>query len=494
MIPVSNVVQLSVSVAANAKTVNGFQAMLLLGISSALPIGQRLRTYNSLAGVAADFGTSAPEYLAAEAYFGQSPQPGTLLIGRRFNVAVPGELLGSQAPDTTLADYVAVGAVGSLSLTVDGTAVNLTAINLTGVANLNAVAAAVQTKLQAVKAGSTCTWTGSQFIIHSGTTGTTSTVGFSTAPGGGTDLGPLMGLTATSGAVSTVGSAVETIAQTLTNMQALSQGWFFVTFTSELLFADIMNAAAWAQASNVMFGYTVTSGVAFLADITQNPGAACAQLNYSNTVGQYDPVDPYAICSLFGRCVTVNYDQPNSTICLKFKQEPGMQPLNLTANQQAELEAVNLNYNAFFGAGNAMIAEGVVANGRFIDEVVGLAWLQWAIQNDVFAFQYAATTKIPQTDKGVALIRQVITKRMDKAVANGLLAPGTWNGQEIDGTDGTVIVTLGSFLKNGYIVYAAPVSSQSQTKRAARIYDLFTVVAKGAGAIQDVGIALTFES
>jgi hypothetical protein len=491
-IPTSNVVQLSVSVAAQAKSVNGFAAMLLLGISSVLPIGNRLQPFNSLDEVIATFGSEAPETLAATPYFEQSPQPATLFIGRRFNAAVPGELLGSQAPDTTLADYTAI-ATGALTLMVDGTAVNLTGINLTGLANLSAVAAAVQTKLVAVKAGSTCIWTGTQFIIRSGTTGTTSSVGFCTAPGVGVDLSPLMGLVAGSGAISTPGQAVETIQQTLANMQGLSAAWFYFTFTSEVLFADIMNAAAWAQANQVMGGQTITSGVAFLADITQNPGAACDELDYSNFVFQYDPVDPYAICSFFGRCVTVNYDQPDSTICLKFKQEPGMTPLNLSPNQQAQLEANNINYNAFFGDNNAMIAEGVVANGRFVDEVVGLAWLQWAVQNDIFAYQYAAR-KIPQTDKGVARIRQVITKRMDSAVANGLLAPGTWEGEEIDGTDGTAIVKQGDFLKNGYIVYAAPVSTQTQTKRASRIYDLFTVVAKGAGAIQDVGIAMTFEA
>lgn len=43
---------------------------------------QRTKTYTTLAGVAADFATTDPEYLAASAFFGQSPNPGTLKIGR----------------------------------------------------------------------------------------------------------------------------------------------------------------------------------------------------------------------------------------------------------------------------------------------------------------------------------------------------------------------------------------------------------------------------
>jgi hypothetical protein len=377
---------------------------------------------------------------------------------------------------------------------MDGEAVALAGLSFAACANLSAVAAIIQTALDATHAGATCIWNGTQFIIRSGTTGTTSSVGYSTAAAAGTDLGTIMGLTKASGAVSTAGAAAEAIADTLTAMKGLSQAWFYFMFTDEVVFADIVNAYTWGQANGAMFGNTITTGVAFLTDITQNPAAAADEAGIDFACFQYDPNAPYAIASFFGRCVTVDYDEPNSTICLKFKQEPGMTPLSLTTTQQAQLEANNINYNAYFGDDNAMIAEGVVANGRFVDEVVGLAWLQWAIQSDVFAYEYAATTKVPQTDKGVARIRQVITKRMDGAVSNGLLAPGTWNGEEIDGTDGTAIVTEGDFLKNGYIVYAAPVSTQSQTKRAARIYDLFTVVAKGAGAIQDVGIALTFES
>jgi hypothetical protein len=484
---------MSVSVAAAAQSTNGFAAMLLLGISSALPIGQRVRTYSTLAAVAADFGTNCEEYNAASVYFQQSPQPGTLLIGRRFNVAVPGELLGSSAPDSTLADYAGIAA-GSLTLTVDGTAVNLTGIVLTGVANLSAVAAAVQTKLVAVKAGSTCIWTGTQFIIRSGTTGVASSVGFSTASGVGTDLGTMMGLTAAVGAISTQGAAVEAIADTLNAIQALNAtGWFYLAFTKEILPADILNAAAWAQANNVMFGYTVQDGTAFNTVPAQSTSAMLASLGYSNTVSQYDNNDPYAVVSIFARSATVDFDQPNSTITLKFKQEPGVSPVTLTETQRLALEANNVNYYTYFGQ-NKMIAEGVVANGRFIDEVVGLAWLQWAVQSDVFAFEYAVTTKIAQTDRGVSKIRQVITKRLDSAVDNGLLAPGTWNTTDVTGADGTTVVSTGDFVKNGYIVYAAPVSSQSQVKRSARIYDLFTVVAKGAGAIQGVGIALTFES
>lgn len=43
---------------------------------------RRTKTYTTLAGVGADFATTDPEYKAASAFFSQTPNPGTLKIGR----------------------------------------------------------------------------------------------------------------------------------------------------------------------------------------------------------------------------------------------------------------------------------------------------------------------------------------------------------------------------------------------------------------------------
>lgn len=502
-IPISEVVNVSVSVAPSAQFENGFATMLLLGISPVLPIGARIGSFANLEEVEAEFGTTTEEYYAASVYFGQSPVPGSLLIGRRFNVAVPGELLGGLAPDEVLGDYTAI-TTGSLGLTIDGTVEVITGINLSSCGNLNAVAAAVQTALDGVKSGMTCIWNGSQFIIHSGTTGGASSVSFSTPPGSGEDLGPMMGLTQAAGAVSTQGVAAETVTETLAAMLDMNQAWFYFTFTKEIANEttvpnpDVLAAAQWAEGNQLFYGQSLLDGTAFVSSPSGSTAATLASLGYSYTAAQYEYVsvqntDPYAICALIARLTTVNYDAPNSTIDLKFKQEPGISPVALTESGRLALEANNVNYYTKFGE-NAMIAEGVCVGGRWIDEVVGLAWLQWAIQTAIFAYLYSLTTKLPQTDKGVACITQVISGVLDTAVSNGLLAPGQWNAEPIAGTDGTTVVNTGDFIKKGYIIYAAPVATQSQTKRDARIYDLFTIIAKGAGAIQQVNVALTFES
>jgi hypothetical protein len=502
-VPISEVVNVSVSVAPEAQFVNGFNTVMLLSINTAIPIGERIQTFENLDEVIAFFGSACEEAYAATVYYEQSPQPGTLLIGRRFNVAVPGELLGGEDPDLTLTDYTAI-INGSLKLNIDGTVETLTGINLSAAGNLNAVAAAVQTAIDGVKTGVTVIWNGVQFMIRSGTTGTASLVGYSVAAGTGTDLGTMMGLTQATGAIPTAGAALETVAQSLTNLYNINQAWFYFTSTKEIANEvtvpnpDILAAAAWAEANELYYGQSLLDGTAFVSSPGGSTAATLAELDYSYTGVQYEAVvqantDPYAIMALLARIVTVDFEQPNSTIDLKFKQEPGITPVALTQTEVQQLQANNVNYYTQFGE-NAMIAQGVSVGGRWIDEVVGLAWLSWAVQTAIFAYLYSLTTKLPQTDKGVAMITQVIAGVLDTAVDNGLLAPGQWNAGPVTGTDGTTVVNTGDFLKTGYIIYAAPVASQSQVQRATRIYNLFTVILKGAGAIQQVSVAMTFES
>jgi hypothetical protein len=58
---------------------------------------------------------------------------------------------------------------------------------------------------------------------------------------------------------------------------------------------------------------------------------------------QYSTSSKYAALSAFGRAFTVNFNGSNTTITLKFKQEPGITYETLTANQAAALDAKNCN-------------------------------------------------------------------------------------------------------------------------------------------------------
>lgn len=85
-----------------------------------------------------------------------------------------------------------------------------------------------------------------------------------------------------------------------------------------------------------------------------------------------------------------------------------------------------------------------MANGDFFDERHGLDWLQNAVQTADYNTLYTSTTKIPQTDAGTTTRIANIELVLDKAVQNGLFAPGKWTGGPIGQ------LNTGDMLTKGY--------------------------------------------
>lgn len=81
-LPVSNVVNVDVIMAATAATGRNFGALLILGSSNVIPTSERVRLYSGVEDIGDDFGVDSPEYAAATIYFSQSPAPTQVYIGR----------------------------------------------------------------------------------------------------------------------------------------------------------------------------------------------------------------------------------------------------------------------------------------------------------------------------------------------------------------------------------------------------------------------------
>lgn len=465
----------------------GFGLLNIIGKSTRMPLGNRLRFYSDLPAVSADFSSTDEEYLAAQVAFNRTPRPSQIAISRRLDVAAPGELLGGVGYTKDITQFQAV-ANGGFDIKLDGVNKQVTALNLNGAANMNAVAAAVQTKLAALVAGTTCVFDGTRFIVRSGTTGVLSTVDFATAPTGAgapTDISAMLGLNAASLGLKTAGAAIETISDSLNFLWQKFPVWYGMTFTKELTEAQIKEAAAWAEAQVKIFGFTTAaSNVLDLAATNDIASFMKANL-YDRTFCIWDDVDPYAVVSAISCGFSVNFNEQHSTITLKFKQLPGVTPGNFTDTQIAAMEAKNCNYYTYFGD-NAMLSQGMMASGSFFDERHGLDWLQNALETNVFGHLYTRP-KVAQTDKGVAGIVQQVEKAFSEGVNCDLLAPGVWNGTDLGE------IKSGMFLPKGYYVYAQPVAQQNQSDRAARKAPPIQAIAKGGGAIHFADIGVTFE-
>lgn len=487
-IPVSKVVKVNILSSPTFPARKGFGLLNIIGNSTKLPVGNRIRFYSDMDAVAADFSSTDEEYKAATVFFSQSPRPTEVAISRRFDVAVPGELLCSVNYEPLIANWQAV-TNGGFDIKLDGVNKQITALNLSAAANLNAVASAIQTKLAAAAAGTTCIFNGTRFIIRSGTVGATSTVDYTTAPtgvGSPTDIGSLLGSRTADLGIMTAGAAIETIAGTLDALQDINQSWYGFTFTKEVTEQNLKDAAAWGEARVKIFGFT-TSASNVLDQAATNDIASYMKSNlYDRTFYVWDNNDPYQIVSAFARAFTVNFNEQNSTLTLKFKQLPGTSPITITESQRQALLLKNCNYYTYFGD-SAMLAEGVMASGKFFDERHGLDWLQNAIETNVFGYMFTRTTKVPQTDKGVASLIQQVEKACREGVNNGLLAPGQWNGNDLGE------MRSGMYLSKGYYVYAQPVAEQNQSDREARKAPPIQAIIKGGGAIHFADITVTFE-
>jgi hypothetical protein len=364
---VSDLVNVQVNVSPTAAQARGFGVLLIIGNSTIITATERMRTYSSLTGVLADFALTTPEYIAAQTYFAQVPQPTSLMIG---------------------------------------------------------VQAAGETPLQAVSA---CA----------------------------------------------VASSV----------------WWACMFASSAMptTSDVLAIASYIEATSPtrVFGTVTNAVTAITTPDTTSIAYSLSALKLSRTIVQYSSTAPYAIAAFFGRALSVNFNQNKSTITMMYKQEVLVVAESLTESQASQLKTTSCNVFVNYNNGTAIVQEGKVSGGRFFDEVHGLDWLQNAIQNNVYNLLYQSLTKLPQTNAGVGMIITVVNQTLDSAVSNGLIAPGKWNSSTVFGA-----LNLGDYLKSGYYVYVAPIESQSQADREARICPPIQIAVKMAGAIHSVAITV----
>ena len=491
-LPVQRLISININLSPTAIPTANFDTLLIIGDSNVIPVVQRIRSYDTLGEVATDFGTTVPEYYAAQLFFGQNPQPAQVYIGRWAHNATHGSLLGGplSASAQAISNFTGI-TTGSFTISLNGTSHNITGLDFSGQTNLNGVASVLQTALVGALAATTCVWnqTYNQFVITAPTTGTGSTTSFATPEGAGVDMSAQLCLTAATGAVLNPGIAAESALACVTIMDGLRQYWYGLDFDCpDIVDADRLAIAAYIEGSANAHAYGVTTQepAAITSPDTTSIGYQFKQLGYNRTFTQYSSTTAYAVASFFGRALTVDFLANNSTITMMYQQEPGVAPEALTSNQSDTLNANNYNYFATYNNGASILVNGVMASGVFFDTLMGTDWLGNDIQTSVFNLFYTAKTKEPQTNAGTNQLVSTITGSLDRGVNNGLLAPGTWQAP------GFGIISTGQFLPLGYYVYAPDIATQSEAARAARKSVPIQIAAKGAGAIQTANITINF--
>lgn len=360
-LPVSNVVNVQISLGALAAGPRSFGSLLILGTTSGvIDTIERMRQYSSIADVGEDYGVEDPEYKAALAYFGQSPKPRILYIGYWAKTDAAAET----------------------------------------------AQAAVAACLESLK-------------------------------------------------------------------------WYGLVIAADLTDVEADSVAALIEAADPsrLFGYTTQQEDTLLSTSKTDIAYKLSKSNYRRTFTIFSSHSPYAAASVFGRMFTVNFMATNSTITLKFKQLPGITAENLRVSEAATLTAKHCNVFAEYNNDTAILQEGVMCNGSFIDEIHGLDWFQNHLETALWNLYYTSTTKISQTPSGVNIQCGVLERACAQGVANQLLGEGRWGGESFGA------LNTGDYLSKAFYVYANSLDDQAQSEREARKAPVFQIATKLAGAV-----------
>lgn len=289
-------------------------------------------------------------------------------------------------------------------------------------------------------------------------------------------------------------SPSETLSAAIVRLAAASGDWYGMTVASFPLQSDsvILAAAQTVEGLSLSraFFYTTSEAAVPTPGITTDLAATLQAATLDHTTLQYTSAtalspSAFAASSMFGRIATVDYTGSNTAITLMFQQQPGVTAETLTETQAAALTSKNCNVYINYQNGAAITQQGVMCSGQYIDERVGMDWLQNALQVAGFNVLLTCGTKIPQTDSGMNVIAAAYEAVMDQSITNGLGAPGIWTGPAFGA------LSNGQMLTKGYYIYTPPVSSQSAADRKARRAVTCQIALKLAGAVHSTNVLVS---
>lgn len=266
------------------------------------------------------------------------------------------------------------------------------------------------------------------FIIHSGTTGASSTITYgSGALATSLMLTQALGAAISQGAVGQVPAAfMDTIATNVRNWAT-----FFLTFNPDNSGNDIRLAfAQWAAGQSSRY-------VAVLADSDAAPaasssaasslGARVRDNDYGSVSVNWQPSETYIAAFIAGAAASINFDELNGRITFNGRSQSGLTPGVTSETVQTNLLANGYNFYGAFGTANdefVWYADGKVSGSfTWLDSLVNSIWLTNAFQLALMTL-LQNTRSIPYNSVGKAIIEQSLQDTIQQGLAFGAYRTG----------------------------------------------------------------------
>lgn len=423
--------------------------------------------YLSPTQVGIDFGTSSATYLMATTLFSQQPN---ILNNGGYLVIIP--YLSAAQTAVQVVSFPGTPTSGTFELTYGG-AGSTTALAAT------ASASAVQTALRLVTGLTTVTVAGSipagLTVTFTGVTGAATLLTISA-----NSLADALSNTITPTVVTTqVGSSAETLDAAINRTANLVQ-YFGVMSTEVETQAVILCAALTVQALNKLLFYvsytTADTAPAGTIDLIRTGSFTQTRaLYYGGTLTTALEMK----AAYVGRGLSVNFNGSNTTLTMHLKVLTTIQPdptMTQTILNACELCGAD-TYVSIAGAPGVFC----VGANDFFDNQYNLQWFVINLQVAGFNALATVSTKVPQTENGMAILKGAYRLVCEQAVTNQFLAPGAWTSPTTFGNQADLLANVS---QRGYYIYSVPVSQQLPSVRVTRAAPLVQIAAKYAGAIQ----------
>ena len=373
------------------------------------------------------FGTQSAEYLAAVNYFlgynNSFRKPRRLNFARMATSAIAGSLIGGTAGSM---DEMKAITAGGMTISIDGSAKTVTALDLSESTTQSDVAVALQGQLT----GTSVQYNSNlnAFVITSSTTGDSSGVSVATDAESGQNLATVLGLTADAGATVSAGSAALTPAALMSSVTNQSQNWVsFTTITEQA--DDVVEAfAEWASGTNCEYLYVPYTTQA--ADVNPNAGTnlpkSLAENNYEGVALAFGGLDYALLIMSIGACI--DWDRNNGLVTYAFKSQDGLAASVTDETTAANCVTMNVNFYGKYATRNDEFLQtypGAMIGGQFgyIDAFVGNLWLRNALQVSIMN-GLNSVGRVPYTEEGYTLIRAWCADPINRALNNGAIDPG----------------------------------------------------------------------
>lgn len=282
--------------------------------------------------------------------------------------------------------------------------------------------------------------------------------------------------------------AGETLEEAILRTKDIVQ-YFGIMASSMLQDADVLASGAVVQTLDKMLFIVsrdeTSVDVGGLIDLIKQSGLYKTRgLGYFDMGVTIESTNALKFLSAYaGRGLSTNFSGSNTTQTMQLKDLAGIVPcsdMNQTLFNKC-MDAGADTYASIQGIPKVMTS----GANKFFDDVYNLLWFVTSLKVAGFNVLAQASTKIPQTENGVSLLKSAYRQVCEQAISNQYVSSGTW-------TSPTTFGNLNDFLANisqrGYYIYSSPIAQQSPVDRAARKAPLIQIAIKEAGAIHSSNV------